>query len=444
MASITSITNENNDKIFNVDLEGDSQITLQTADTYVDRNIIFRVDGANEVGVSSWDDLTDKPFGEEVKTVELTFNEVLSDAWGSTVYSADIKGFDINSLTLTINGEIVDFDWDGEDDGCLYYEGDELYIEFNMSDDTIIVESYLEDEVESITVSSNAIKLLDSKYLDINQILSHVKSKVIDCTGMDYNQIKEIMNQLDNYNKYCFIYNYLNTTYYLTKAVSWDTKYVFSSVTFYKSDSDGYLPRIEYLYVTQSGNESGDFYPIDSSSISGVMRFPTKMIYDEEYGDYEEIDYGQEGQILATTGEYDKFKWTDFSWDNLTNKPFYEKGLSISLNRTHDYDSSFGEDSNVFIAEIDSFEQSENIILNLDGNPVSVPFLAEESGLFIYTDNIANGTYTIFVNGSDSNQTGIPAHSILLTTHLLQQMYLLGMANLRHLILSFYQTVAKA
>lgn len=54
MANVTTLTNENGDKVLNVNLEeNDTEVGLATANTYVDKNIIIQINSSATVDVAT-------------------------------------------------------------------------------------------------------------------------------------------------------------------------------------------------------------------------------------------------------------------------------------------------------------------------------------------------------------------------------------------------------
>lgn len=53
MANITTVTNENGDKILSVDMEQDNELGLATANTYVDKNIIIQIKGSSNAEIAT-------------------------------------------------------------------------------------------------------------------------------------------------------------------------------------------------------------------------------------------------------------------------------------------------------------------------------------------------------------------------------------------------------
>ena len=53
MPNITTTTDENGNKVLNVDMSTDTEVTLATANTYVDKNIIIRITSPVDVATTN-------------------------------------------------------------------------------------------------------------------------------------------------------------------------------------------------------------------------------------------------------------------------------------------------------------------------------------------------------------------------------------------------------
>ena len=53
MPNITTTTDENGNKVLDVDMGTDTEVTLATANTYVDKNIIIRITSAVDVATTA-------------------------------------------------------------------------------------------------------------------------------------------------------------------------------------------------------------------------------------------------------------------------------------------------------------------------------------------------------------------------------------------------------
>ena len=52
MPNITTTTDENGNKVLDLDMGNDTEVTLATANTYVDKNIIIRITSAVDVATT--------------------------------------------------------------------------------------------------------------------------------------------------------------------------------------------------------------------------------------------------------------------------------------------------------------------------------------------------------------------------------------------------------